>query len=89
MTIDDQDGDPTNGNHIIYTPDGAWSVGQNCSGCTAKPSPQSDAYLGTWMDATFNPAGTVTNSVPDQIIQASVNFVGVFASRNSMLSSTL
>ena len=76
ITIDDQEGDPTNGNHIIYTPAEAWNIGQNCSACTAKPSPQSDAYLGTWMDATFNPNGTVTNDVPGQIIQARVSFTG-------------
>ncbi|KAI5117400.1 hypothetical protein M0805_004622 [Coniferiporia weirii] len=76
VTIDDQFGDPTNGQHIFYDPSEAWQAGQTCTSCTARPSPASDAYLGTWTDATFNPSGTVTNSVPDQIIQASVSFVG-------------
>ena len=76
VTIDDQGGDPTNGNQIIYTPSGAWQAGQNCTTCTAQPS-QSDAYLGTWMDSTFNPNGTKTNDTPGQIIQASVSFTGM------------
>lgn len=76
ITVDDQGGDPTNDAHILYTPSGAWNVGQSCAGCTAKPSPQSDAYLGTWMDATFNPNGTTTNKTPGQIPQASFNFIG-------------
>lgn len=79
VTIDDQEGDPTNGNRIIYTPQGGWNIGQNCSACTAKATPQSDAYLGTWMDATYNPNGTISNGVPGEIIQASVGFVGEFS----------
>ena len=76
VTIDDQDGDPTNGNKIIYTPSTSWQAGQNCTPCTARPTPQSSAYLGTWMDSTFNPDGTGTNDTPGQIIQAGVSFTG-------------
>lgn len=76
ITIDDQQGDPSNGNHISYTPSDAWNVGQTCTACTAKVTPQSDAYLGTWMDATFNPTGNATNNAPGQIPQASVSFTG-------------
>lgn len=76
VTVDDQDGDPTNGNKIIYTPSTSWQTGQNCTTCTAQPSPQSSAYLGTWMDSTFNPNGTGTNGTPGQIIQASLTFTG-------------
>lgn len=75
ITIDDQDGDPSNGNHITYTPLGAWHVGQNCSVCLTDVTPQSSAYLGTWMDATFFPFGE-TVVAPGQVLQASVNFVG-------------
>ncbi|KAI5117398.1 hypothetical protein M0805_004620 [Coniferiporia weirii] len=76
VTIDDQDGDPTNGQHISYSPPGAWQAGQTCTDCTAKPSPASDAYLGTWTDSTFYPAGDTTVSTSGQIIQASASFVG-------------
>ncbi|KAH8114188.1 hypothetical protein DFH11DRAFT_254255 [Phellopilus nigrolimitatus] len=76
VTIDDQFGDPTNGEQITYNPPSAWQTGQNCQLCTAKPSPASDAYMATWHDASFNPAGTATNNVAGQIIQASVSFTG-------------
>lgn len=78
VTIDDQEGDPTNGNRFIYTPQGGWNIGQDCSRCTAKVFPGSGAYLGTWMDATYYPNGTLTNDVPGQIIEASIDFVGAF-----------
>ena len=74
VTIDDQEGDPTNGNQIIYTPDGAWNIGQNCSKCVAKPTPKSDAYLGTWMDSTFLATGK--SAFVGQVLQASISFVG-------------
>ena len=78
FTIDDQDGDPTNGQQIRYDPPSAWSAGQLCTGCSAQPKPQSSAYLGTWMDATFNPDGPSANisGVPGQIVQATTNFIG-------------
>lgn len=76
VTIDDQYGDPTTGQVIQYNPPEAWQPGQSCDGCTAKPRPVSSAHNGTWMDATFNPSGTVTNGVPGQLISASVPFVG-------------
>ena len=76
VTIDDQIGDPTNGLQINYNPPDAWKGGQICSACSAKVTPASDAWMGTWMDASFNPSGTGTNKVPGQIIQASLSFVG-------------
>ncbi|KAI5118094.1 hypothetical protein M0805_007743 [Coniferiporia weirii] len=76
VTIDDQFGDPTNGQSILYSPSAAWQAGQTCTECKAKVSPASDAYLGTWMDATFNPLGSTANSVPGQIIRASTTFFG-------------
>ena len=78
VTIDDQNGDPTNGLKINYNPSAAWQVGQTCTDCTAKVTPASDAWMGTWMDSSFNPAGTITSSVAGQIIQASVSFVGEY-----------
>lgn len=75
-TIDDQIGDPTNGNHTMHSPQGACNVGQNCTVCAAKVSPECDAYLGTWMDTTYNPSGTNVNNDPGQVVEASVNFVG-------------
>ena len=32
--------------------------------------------MGTWQDASYNPNDTATNSVPGQVIQASVPFIG-------------
>lgn len=78
ITIDDELGDPLTGQKISYLPDGAWQQGNNCELCTAKPAPASDAFDGTWHDATFNPTGTATNDIPDQIIAASVQFEGEF-----------
>ncbi|KAI5117401.1 hypothetical protein M0805_004623 [Coniferiporia weirii] len=76
VTIDDQFGDPTNGQHIFYEPSEAWKVGQTCTDCAAKLSPVSDVYLGTWMDSTFYPAGDASVSTSGQISTASVSFVG-------------
>lgn len=76
VTIDDQFGDPSTGQHIAYSPEDAWQVGQTCQACTAKPTPAEDAYLGTWSDASFNPSGNATNDVPGQVIKASVSFTG-------------
>lgn len=76
ITIDDQNGDPQTGQVINYNPPEAWKPGQTCTGCTAKPSPASNAYMGTWQDASYNPNDTATNSVPGQVIQASVPFIG-------------
>lgn len=76
ITIDDQNGDPQTGQVINYNPPEAWQPGQTCSDCTAKPSPASNAYMGTWQDASYNPNDTATNSVPGQVIQASVPFIG-------------
>ena len=78
VTIDDQYGDPTNGLQIVYNPPSAWQKGQTCTNCTATVTPASDTWMGTWMDATYNPSGDVTNKVPGQIIQASISFTGEY-----------
>ena len=80
IIIDDQFGDPVTGAHITYEPAVSWQKGQTCQNCTAKPTPASDAWMGTWMDASFNPSGTATNSVPGQIISATVPFTGSYGS---------
>ena len=78
VTIDDQNGDPTNGLKINYNPPSAWHAGQTCTVCTAKVIPATDAWMGTWTDGSFNPVGTNTNNVPGQIIQASLSFTGEY-----------
>ena len=78
VTIDDQNGDPTNGLKINYNPPSAWHAGQTCTVCTAKVIPATDAWMGTWTDGSFNPVGTNTNNVPGQIIQASLSFIGEY-----------
>ena len=52
-TIDDTNGDPTNGRTPVYLPNGPWN-GPNCTGCAINPSP-SLAFDGTWSAATYNP----------------------------------
>lgn len=76
ITIDDEYGDPLTGQQISYSPADAWQQGNDCTACTAKPTPASDAWNGTWHDASFNPSGTGTNGAPGQIITASVQFEG-------------
>lgn len=88
ITIDDQNGDPQTGQVINYNPPEAWQPGQTCSDCTAKPSPASNAYMGTWQDASYNPNDTATNSVPGQVIQASVPFIGVAVYVNVILTGS-
>ena len=78
ITIDDQNGDPTNGLKINYNPPSAWHAGQTCTVCTAKVIPATDAWMGTWTDGSFNPVGTNTNNVPGQIIHASLSFTGKY-----------
>ncbi|KAL5490713.1 hypothetical protein ACEPAI_5547 [Sanghuangporus weigelae] len=86
VTIDDAFGDPTNGRQIQYFPSTAWQRGDGCQPCTAKPSPASDAWLGTWHDATFNPNDTATNSALGQIIVASAQFTGTAVYVNCILT---
>lgn len=74
ITIDDQDGDPTNGEKIVYTPGASWNIGQDCSGCHLKP-PETDAFDGTWMDSTYWNTSD-TNPEAGHIVQASVGFKG-------------
>ncbi|KAL5512058.1 hypothetical protein ACEPAH_5277 [Sanghuangporus vaninii] len=88
VTIDDAFGDPTNGRQIQYFPSIAWQRGDGCQPCTAKPTPASDAWLGTWHDATFNPNDTATNSALGQIIVASAQFTGTAVYVNCILTES-
>ncbi|KAI0090027.1 hypothetical protein BDY19DRAFT_98976 [Irpex rosettiformis] len=45
---------------ITYAPPGGWNVGNNCSACTAHPSP-GEAFAGTWHDTTFPANGTAND----------------------------
>lgn len=81
ISIDDQYGDPTNGQTITYTPSGAWSVGQTCgndnnSNCAASPSPSQSAFMATWMEGVMNSTSNNNDSSSDQPVSASVPFLG-------------
>lgn len=49
VTIDDRFGDEKTGTKIIYSPPDAWNMGEQCSGCTARPD-STQAYMGTSPD---------------------------------------
>ena len=74
ITIDDQLGDPTNGNTITYKPEGAWSTGVNCS-CEANPD-LSHVYKGTWTWTKYQPDNGTDDPFFGQIRSASVPFFG-------------
>ncbi|KAL5490658.1 hypothetical protein ACEPAI_5492 [Sanghuangporus weigelae] len=74
VTIDDQYGDPSTGQIIQYNPPEAWSIGQDCAKCSAKPRPISNAYRSTWMDASYFRSGR--GGVSGQLVTASVPFIG-------------
>ena len=76
VTIDDQYGDPTTGQFILYNPPEAWQNGLDCEACNAKPRPITNAYNNTWKDGSFFPAEQGPNNVTGQIISASVPFIG-------------
>ncbi|KAL5478441.1 hypothetical protein ACEPAI_2625 [Sanghuangporus weigelae] len=84
VTIDDQMGDPTTGRSISYSPADVWNDGQTCERCTARPSPASNAYMGTWKDATFLPPDDPGETA--EIVQASVPFIGTAVYVNCILT---
>ncbi|EPQ61026.1 hypothetical protein GLOTRDRAFT_90333 [Gloeophyllum trabeum ATCC 11539] len=73
VTVDDTNGDLVTGVPVVYSPPQAWNIGQNCTGCTAKPDP-AQVYMGTWHDATFVP--TTSDSASEGIISLTVPFNG-------------
>lgn len=50
-TVDDAYTGGNEGISLIYLPDGVWSQGNVCTGCTAHPDP-SQTFNGTWHDTT-------------------------------------
>ncbi|KIJ35721.1 hypothetical protein M422DRAFT_51340 [Sphaerobolus stellatus SS14] len=56
VTVDDAGIDPSTGRSFVYSPEGAWSQGNNCSACTAKPDPSS-MFDQTWHDVLYLPIG--------------------------------
>ncbi|KAH9922999.1 hypothetical protein B0H21DRAFT_701362 [Amylocystis lapponica] len=69
VTVDDTYGDPLTGEMFVYAPTAEWSIGQDCSSCTAHVD-ANDAYNGTWHD---NSAFEATNNHPSN---ASISFNG-------------
>ena len=72
VTVDDEDGDPITDAEIDYELPSGWQFGPNCTSCEAAPDP-SQAYLGTWHEATYNT--TSTGLLPEV---ASFNFTGEY-----------
>ncbi|KAJ7202560.1 hypothetical protein GGX14DRAFT_653669 [Mycena pura] len=85
ITIDDQNGDPTNGQKIIYDPPEAWvgnAIG-GCDGCLLPNSSTVSASAGTFTGSLFT--SKRIHSPPT----AAVNFTGVFVSVVCILSNSL
>lgn len=61
----------------IYSPQGAWNYGQNCTGCTIRPDDRL-AYKQTWHDTTQHPY--------DGVRTVTVIFSGTFSSYNPELN---
>lgn len=66
VTVDDQNGDPTN--TVLYTPQEAWAVNSPCNECDAQVN-ASKAYDETWHVGKFNNKST-------SVLYASYSFFG-------------
>lgn len=71
VSIDDTFGDEETGNHIQYSPDGAW-LPNGCTGCNTVVDSTS-AFRGTWHYALFTPP---TDGSAAQPVSATVQFTG-------------
>lgn len=65
ITVDDND--PA----VVYLPADDWSLGQECSACTARLN-ASRTYHGTWHDTLFSS----TDTPEDRVQTVSYNFMG-------------
>lgn len=74
ITVDDSGLDPVTGSRIAFAPSDAWSFGQDCTACTARPDPN-QAFMHTWHDGTFNPIAGSTND-PNTVLTATFQFQG-------------
>ncbi|THH30166.1 hypothetical protein EUX98_g3998 [Antrodiella citrinella] len=70
ITVDDSGADPSNGARIMYAPSSAWSFGQDCTACTARPDPE-EAFMETWHDGTFNPQPG-SNDDPNMVLRSAI-----------------
>ncbi|KAI0682003.1 hypothetical protein C8Q76DRAFT_573608, partial [Earliella scabrosa] len=71
ITVDDTLGNPQENLEIVYQPDGAWSLGQNCTNCDAHLN-ASQVLDGTWHDVSF-----LSDTPPPTPPSASFTFNGV------------
>ncbi|KAJ7674450.1 hypothetical protein B0H17DRAFT_1334889 [Mycena rosella] len=86
IIIDDQAGDPTNGNTITYTPTNLW-ISDAIGGCSGCPGPSPDlAYMNTWHGAVFNSQNKNRNAPS---LTASVNFYGTSVWVTCIMSNSL
>ena len=74
VTIDDQLGDPINGNLFSYKPAGAWASGVSC-GCNANPD-LSQVKDGTWTWTKFQPDNSSDDPFYGKIRSATIPFFG-------------
>ena len=77
ITIDDEEGDPTNQNHFSYYPSFSWQQGGGCGGCAAQPN-ASEALSGTWHDSSYYSIGDPgpNPATAGFISKAAVQFTG-------------
>ena len=68
ITVDDSNPDPVTGNTFLYSPQGYWHVGSNCSECAAQLNP-SQIYESTWHDATYLENGPL---VEERVVQTAL-----------------
>ncbi|KIJ35716.1 hypothetical protein M422DRAFT_34518 [Sphaerobolus stellatus SS14] len=73
ITVDDAGIDPSTGHSFVYSPEGTWNQGNNCSFCSVKPDPTS-MFNQTWHDVTYVPIGDTGN--PTGSLNISFTFNG-------------
>ncbi|KAH8086598.1 hypothetical protein BXZ70DRAFT_899946 [Cristinia sonorae] len=82
ITVDDSGPDPITGARIAYSPSDAWSFGQDCTACTARPDP-AQAFMRTWHDGTFNAVPGTTND-PNVVLNATFSFESFFVAGSAI-----
>lgn len=84
VTVDDTLGDTSTGAQINYNPADLWSLGQDCTDCTAKVD-RNQVFAATWHDGSFFPVGSASGKEPGTVLSASYVFKGMSVIRLSFL----
>ncbi|KAI0326739.1 hypothetical protein GY45DRAFT_1258403, partial [Cubamyces sp. BRFM 1775] len=77
-TIDDENGDSVTGIVPSYSPIASWSQGSTCTGCYIHLDP-SQAFDGTWHDATHTPGDPEPRVITAQFTGTAVYVYNVLA----------